>query len=81
MHPAALHSPGNSALHYRADHPSRRLPGGVLAHRQIAFVRNVRRVPEIYLTVNDPANANPDARLLTAGTEPDWQPVAPFPPA
>ncbi len=49
--------------------------------RQIAFVRNVRRVPEIYLTVNDPANANPDARLLTAGTEPDWQPVAPFPPA
>lgn len=49
--------------------------------RQIAFVRKLRRVPEIYLSVNDPANANPDAKLLTAGTEPDWQPVAPFPPA
>lgn len=49
--------------------------------RRIAFVRKLRRVPEIYLSVNDPASANPDAKLLTAGTEPDWQPVAPFPPA
>jgi Dipeptidyl peptidase IV (DPP IV) N-terminal region/WD40-like Beta Propeller Repeat len=49
--------------------------------RQIAFVRNVRRVPEIYLSINDPATAQAHARLLTAGTEPDWQPVAPFPPA
>jgi hypothetical protein len=49
--------------------------------RQFAFVRNARGKPEIYVTVNDPANANPDAKLLTAGTEPDWQPVAPFPPA
>jgi hypothetical protein len=49
--------------------------------RQIAFVRKLRRGPEIYLSVNYPANADPDAKLLTAGTEPDWQPVAPFPPA
>src|ERR1022692_1561478 len=49
--------------------------------RHIAFVRDRRRGPEIYTTVNDPANAGTDAVALTAGNQPDWQPVAPFPPA
>ena len=49
--------------------------------RHIAFVRDRRHGPEIYTTVNDPANAERDAVRLTAGSEPDWQPVAPFPPA
>lgn len=49
--------------------------------RYFAFVRNVRGVPEICLTVNDPAHAGPDAKLLAVGTEPDWQPVPPYPPA
>src|ERR1022692_284777 len=49
--------------------------------RHIAFVRDRRSGPEIYTTVNDPATAASDAVALTAGSEPDWQPVAPFPPA
>ncbi len=62
------------------------LPGGYQAvfspiGRHIAFVRNRRRGPEIYTTVNDPANAASHAVALTAGSQPDWQPVAPFPPA
>jgi hypothetical protein len=45
--------------------------------RHIAFARDRRRGPEIYTTVNDPANAESDAVALTAGSQPDWQPVAP----
>jgi len=44
----------------------------------IAFVRGLRGTPEIFTKVGTgPASAVP----LTAGTEPDWQPEAPFPPA
>jgi hypothetical protein len=49
--------------------------------RHIAFVRNVRHSPQIYLTINDPTLAASAARLLTAGSQPDWQPIAPFPPS
>ncbi len=49
--------------------------------RHFAFVRNVRGKPKIFTTINDPTGAKHAAKLLTAGTEPDWQPVAPFPPA
>lgn len=47
--------------------------------RNIAYVRNVRGRPEIYVGLNDPAAVR--GKLLTRGTEPDWQPAAPFPPA
>jgi WD40-like Beta Propeller Repeat len=46
----------------------------------VAFVRDASGMPQIYLTVNDPAGAQRDARLLTAGTQPDWQPLAAVPP-
>jgi hypothetical protein len=47
---------------------------------QIAFVRNVRGVPSIYtLNVSPVAGFTPV--FVTEGTEPDWQPKAPFPPA
>ena len=46
--------------------------------RHIAFVRNARGTPEIYLGLNSPL-AGTSPTLLTAGTQPDWQPVAPFP--
>jgi hypothetical protein len=49
--------------------------------RHFAFVRNVRGRPQIYLTNNDPAGAAGAARLLTAGSQPDWQPRALAPPA
>jgi Dipeptidyl peptidase IV (DPP IV) N-terminal region len=44
----------------------------------IAFVRNGRRGAGIYTKGLDPAVAEP-IHFLTAGTEPDWQPVAPLP--
>ncbi len=47
---------------------------------RIAYVRNVRGVPSIYtLRLGEIAPAKPV--FLTHGTEPDWQPTAPFPPA
>jgi hypothetical protein len=45
----------------------------------IAFVRNgnVRGTPKIYF--GPPTAAGPvSARVLTTGTEPDWQPLAPL---
>jgi hypothetical protein len=46
----------------------------------IAFVKNVRGGPRIYtLKVSPVAEFSPV--FLTDGTEPDWQPTAPFPPA
>ena len=47
--------------------------------RRFAFVRNIRGNPEIYITLNDPPGAQRDAKLLTRGSQPDWQPVAPSP--
>jgi dipeptidyl aminopeptidase/acylaminoacyl peptidase len=46
----------------------------------IAFVRNSRHGPRIYTEGTSPVVAE-RPHLLTAGTQPDWQPVAPFPPA
>jgi hypothetical protein len=45
--------------------------------RQIAYVRNVRGRPEIYLGVN---SENPGGTQLAAGSQPDWQPL-PEPPS
>lgn len=46
---------------------------------QIAFVLNVRGVPRIYtLRISPVAKFSPV--FVTDGTEPDWQPTAPFPP-
>jgi hypothetical protein len=46
---------------------------------RIAYARNVRGKPAIYtLEVSPVAEFNPV--FLTYGTEPDWQPTAPFPP-
>lgn len=45
----------------------------------IAFVRNVRGGPRIYTLKVSPAAAFSPV-FLTDGTEPDWQPTAPFPP-
>lgn len=60
------------------------LPGGYeggwapLGDR-IAFVRNRRGQPRIYtLRISPVAKFTPV--FLTSGTEPDWQPTAPFPP-
>jgi WD40-like Beta Propeller Repeat len=39
--------------------------------RQIAYVRNVRGTAEIYVGFN---RASPGGTLLTAGSQPDWQP-------
>jgi hypothetical protein len=60
------------------------LPGGYEAvyapnAAYIAFVRAVRRVPEIFI-YSMPGAVPLPTRELTWGTEPDWQPVAPFPP-
>jgi hypothetical protein len=45
----------------------------------IAYVENVHGVPGIYtLNISPVAKFNPV--YLTNGTEPDWQPTAPFPP-
>jgi len=49
------------------------------AGAEVAFVRNLRGNPEIYITVNDEATAAASAVALTAGREPDWQPVPPVP--
>jgi hypothetical protein len=47
----------------------------------IAYVRNVRGVPEIYAADDFPGvPSGSGARILTAGTQPDWQPLAPLPP-
>jgi hypothetical protein len=46
----------------------------------IAFVRNGRHGAQIYTEGTSPTVAEKPV-LLTSGTEPDWQPVAPFPPA
>lgn len=46
----------------------------------IAFVRNGRSGPQISIKQVSPVVAR-TSRVLTAGTEPDWQPTAPFPPA
>jgi hypothetical protein len=40
--------------------------------RQIAYVKDSRRTPEIYLASNV---ASPTGTALTAGSQPDWQPV------
>ena len=46
---------------------------------QIAFVKDVRGVPHVYTDKISPvAEFNPV--FLADGTEPDWQPTAPFPP-
>lgn len=46
---------------------------------RIAFVRKVRGVPQIFtLKISPVAEFSPV--FLTDGTEPDWQPTAPFPP-
>jgi hypothetical protein len=46
---------------------------------QIAFVKNVRGVPQIFrLKISPVAEFSPV--FVTDGTEPDWQPTAPFPP-
>jgi WD40-like Beta Propeller Repeat len=47
---------------------------------RVAFVRNGSHGSRIYLVVPGSATAMLHPHLLTAGTEPDWQPVAPFPP-
>ena len=47
----------------------------------IAYVRNVREVPHVYITVPGFTAPTGPGTLLTAGSEPDWQPVAPFPPS
>jgi hypothetical protein len=49
-------------------------PSGVY----LAYVRNHRGTPEIYL-YSPPGIAPLPARALTAGTQPDWQPVRPVP--
>jgi hypothetical protein len=41
--------------------------------RQIAYVKNARGTPEIYLAFNV---GSPVGTLLTTGSQPDWQPVA-----
>jgi hypothetical protein len=46
---------------------------------QIAFVQDVRGVPRIYTDKISPV-AEFSPVFLTDGTEPDWQPTAPFPP-
>src|SRR5215469_834945 len=46
---------------------------------QIAFVQDVRGVPHIYTDKISPV-AEFSPVFLTHGTEPDWQPTAPFPP-
>ncbi len=48
--------------------------------RHFAFVRDLRARPEIYTTVSNPRLAASRAVALTRGSQPDWQPVAPFPP-
>lgn len=45
----------------------------------IAFVRNVRGVPRVYTDKISPVAVFSPV-FLTDGTEPDWQPSAPFPP-
>jgi len=40
--------------------------------RNIAYVRNVRGRPEIYVGFSA---SSPDGALLTAGSQPDWQPL------
>jgi hypothetical protein len=40
--------------------------------RNIAYVRNVRGRPEIYVGFN---GSSPDGAPLTAGSQPDWQPL------
>jgi hypothetical protein len=42
--------------------------------RNIAYVLNVRGRPEIYVGFNA---SSPDGALLTAGSQPDWQPLPP----
>lgn len=49
-------------------------PSGVY----LAYVRNHRGTPEIYL-YSPPGIVPLPARALTAGTQPDWQPVRPVP--
>lgn len=49
-------------------------PGGVY----LAYVRNRRGTPEIYL-YSPPGIVPLPARALTTGTQPDWQPVRPVP--
>jgi Dipeptidyl peptidase IV (DPP IV) N-terminal region len=44
----------------------------------LAYVETVRHVPEIFI-YSQPGIAPLPTRELTWGTEPDWQPVAPFP--
>jgi WD40-like Beta Propeller Repeat len=44
----------------------------------LAYVRNHRGTPEIYL-YSPPGIVPLPARALTAGTQPDWQPVRPVP--
>lgn len=51
------------------------------AGSHVAFVRNGRHGPVIYLVVPPSASPVLHPHRLTTGTEPDWQPVAPFPPA
>jgi hypothetical protein len=46
--------------------------------RQIAYVKKARGTPEVYLALNV---ASPTGTLLTAGSQPDWQPLAAGPSA
>jgi hypothetical protein len=44
---------------------------------QIAYVKDVHRAPEVYVAPNV---ASPTGTLLTAGSQPDWQPAPRSPP-
>jgi hypothetical protein len=45
--------------------------------RQITYVLNVHGKPEVYVGVN---RQSPGGTWLTAGSQPDWQPLAGAPP-
>lgn len=47
----------------------------------IAYVQNVRKAAHIYVTMPGFTAPTGPGKELTTGSEPDWQPVAPFPPA
>lgn len=51
------------------------------AGSHIAFVRVVSGQPVIYTATDIAKSRVSNVAKLTAGSEPDWQPVAPFPPA
>ena len=44
-------------------------------------MRDVHGMPEIFVTGGGQGGPPGPGTELAAGTQPDWQPVAPFPPA